>query len=115
MKPPKNTRYVRAFIGIVNYYIDMWDKQSHLIHPLNALKSHKARFKWTDAEHKSFDDIKCVVSQDTLLAYTDFNKRFDIHMDASNYQLGAVIFHNGKSIAFYSRKLTGLQTWYTVT
>ena len=67
------------------------------------------KFKWTDVEQKSFDDIKCTVSHDTLLLYLDFNKRFDIHTDAINYQLGAVIIQNGKPIAFYSRKLTETQ------
>ena len=47
--------------------------------------------------------------------YPDSNERFDIHMDANNYQLGAGIIPNVKSIAFYSRKLKGLQTQYTVT
>ena len=56
----------------------------------------------------------CAVSQDTLLAYPDFNEHFYIHTGASNYQLGAKIIHNGKPIAFYRRKLTGSQTRYTV-
>ena len=50
MKPPKNTKQVCAFIGIVNYYRDMWAKQSHLLHHLTSLISHKVRFKWTDLE-----------------------------------------------------------------
>ena len=53
--------------------------------------SHKVRFKWTDLEQKSFDDIKRAVSQDTLLAYPDYNRQFDIHTDARDYYLGAVI------------------------
>ena len=36
-------------------------------------------------------------------------------MDASEFQLGSVISEYCKPIAFYSRKLTGLQTRYTVT
>ena len=44
MKPPKNTKEVRVFIGIFNYYRDMWYKRSHLIHPLTALTSHKVKF-----------------------------------------------------------------------
>ena len=50
-----------------------------------------------------------------MLAYPDFSKRFDIHTDSSDYQLGAVISQEGKPIAFYSRKLSGAQTRYTVT
>ena len=93
----------------------MCTKRSHLLHPLTALTSNKVKFKWTEVEQKVFDDIKRVVSQDTLLAYPYFNTRFDIHTDASDYHLGAVIIHNGKQISFYSRKITGPQTWYTVT
>ena len=61
------------------------------------------------------DYIKHAVSQDTLLAYQALNKRFDIHSNASDYHLGAVISQNGKPIALYSRKLTGPHPWYTVT
>ena len=35
-------------------------------------------------------------------------------MGAIEYQLGAVIGQDGKPIAFYSRKITGPQAWYTV-
>ena len=45
-----------------------------------------------------------------MLAYPDFNKPFEIHTDASHYQLGAVISQNGKPIAFYSYKLNNAQT-----
>ena len=93
----------------------MWSKRLHLIHTLTSLTSHKVKFKWTKLEQKVFDDITRAVSQDTLLAYPDYNKRFDVHTDASDYQLGAVIIQNDKPIAFYSRKMTGLQTWYAVT
>ena len=115
MTTPKNTKEVRAFICIVNYYRDMWSKRSHLLHPSTALTSHKVKFEWTDVEQKVFDDIKHAVSQDTLLVYPNFNKLFDIHMDAIDYQLGAVISQNRKAIAFYSRKLTGPKTRYIVT
>ena len=115
MKQPKNTKEVRAFIGIVNWYMDMWIKRSHLLHPLTELKSHKVMLKWTNLEQKDFGDIKCAVSQDTLLVYPDFNKHFDIYTDVSDCQLGVVIIHNGKKNIFYSRKLTGPQTRYAVT
>jgi hypothetical protein len=56
-----------------------------------------------------------MVVADTLLAYPDFSKEFEIHTDASDYQLGATICQNGKPIAFFSRKLMGAQLNYTMT
>jgi hypothetical protein len=53
------------------------------------------------------------VSQETLLAFPDFETEFHVYTDASNKQLGAVIFQEGKPLAFYSRKLNSAQTCYT--
>ena len=56
----------------------MWAKRSHLLYPLTTLMSHNVKLKWTNMEEKLFDAIKRAVSQDTLLAYLDFNACFDI-------------------------------------
>ena len=73
------------------------------------------KFKWTDVEQRAFEYIKHTVAHYTLLAYPDFNKRFDINMDTINYQLVAVITRDGKPISLYSPKLTETKTRYTVT
>ena len=87
----------------------MWDRRSHILHPLMACTSPKVKFKWTSLEQKVFHEIKGTVARNTLLAYPYFNKRFDIHMDAIDYQLGAVISQDGNPIAFYGRKLTEMK------
>ena len=43
---------------------------------------------------------------------SDVNKRFDIHTDASDYQLSALIIQEGKPITFYNSKLTVPQKIY---
>ena len=55
------------------------------------------------------------MAKETLLAYPDFRKPFDVNTDASKLQLGACISQNGRPIAFYSRKLSDAQTRYTTT
>ena len=55
------------------------------------------------------------MDRDTFLAYTDFNEEFKNNTDARKFQLGSVIMHIGKLMAFYSRKLTYDQKRYTVT
>ncbi len=50
-----------------------------------------------------------------VLAYPDFTKPFDICTNASTKQLGAVITQDNRPIVFFSRKLSGAQSKYTVT
>ena len=48
-----------------------------------------------------------------LLAYTYFNKLFDIQKDAIYFQIRAVISQERKQITYFSRKPTGTQNRYT--
>ena len=64
---------------------------------------------------KAFQKMKMALSQYTVLTYPDFTKPFHIHTDASDYQLGSVIYQNNRPIAFYTRKITNPQTKYTIT
>ena len=113
IQPPTTRRQLRRFIGMINYYRDMWPRRSDLMAPLTRLCSKAVPFKWTAIEQKAFVNLKRIISKETLLAYPDFNKPFEIHTDASDLQLGAVISQGGRPIAFYSRKLSDAQTRYT--
>ncbi len=112
---PKTRKQLRSFIGMVNYYRDMWPKRSHILAPLSALTSSKVKWEWTLEHQSAFDATKVAIAQETLLTYPDFNKPFVIHTDASKVQLGACISQDGKPVAFYSRKLNPAQTRYTTT
>jgi len=50
-----------------------------------------------------------------VLAYPCFSKPFEIYTNASTLQLGAVITQENRPIAFFSRKLSGAQSKYTIT
>src|SRR5687767_12452354 len=100
---------------MINYYRDIWPQRAHLLTPLTALTSEKVKFIWTKEHQRAFDKMKRAISRETLLAYPNFSEIFEIHTDASLYQLGACIPQNGRPIAFYSRKLNPAQTRYTTT
>ena len=70
---------------------------------------------WSDECEEAFTQIKKIVSREVMLAYPNFNKKFEIYTDASTKQLGAVITQDNRPIAFYSKKLTKCQQRYTVT
>ena len=114
---PKTKKELRRFIGMINYYRDMWPRRSETLGPLTKLcsQSKNVKFKWTEEHDRAFNNMKRLLSKHSLLVYPDFNKPFEIHTDASKNQLGAVISQNGKPIAFYSRKLSNAQTRYTTT
>ena len=40
---PKNRRQLRGFIGMVNYYRDMWCKRAHILAPLSKMTSTKVK------------------------------------------------------------------------
>ena len=113
--PPKNVKQLRSFLGLINYYRDMWIRRSHILAPLNALNRKGVKYEWKPEHQRAFDNIKRVMAKDTLLHYPDFNKPFEIHTDASLHQIGAVITQEGKPVAFYSRKLRNGQHNYTTT
>jgi RNase H-like domain found in reverse transcriptase/Reverse transcriptase (RNA-dependent DNA polymerase)/Retroviral aspartyl protease len=110
---PNNKRELRRFIGMVNYYRDLWIRRSDVLAPLAALTSKTTKWNWTDDHTKAFNLMKQIVSKETLLSYPIFNQCFEIYTDASKTQLGSVISQQGKPIAFYSRKLNAAQTRYT--
>jgi len=113
IKEPTNKKELRSFIGMINFYRDMWQRRSDLLAPLSALTSKTSPWKWTEVEQKAFEAIKQMISKETLLTFPKFNEPFHVHADASKYQLGAVISQNNKPIGFYSRKLNSAQINYT--
>ena len=78
-----NKRQIHRFIGMVNYYRDMWIRRSETLAPLTALVSKEANWKWTKVHQTAFNNMKKLVPREVLLSYPNFNDIFEIHTDAS--------------------------------
>ena len=118
LQRPTNKTEVRHFVGMVQYYRDLWPRRSEILLPLTDLtkgKDKKGPIEWTPECENAFITMKRLIAKQVLLAYPDFNKKFTIYTDASDFQLGAVIMQEGKPLAFYSRKLTQAQRNYTTS
>jgi RNase H-like domain found in reverse transcriptase len=115
IKAPTTHKQLRRFIGMVNYYRDMWPQRSHFLAPLSSMTLAKVIWTWTTEHQEAFDQMKAHIAKETLLTFPNFNKEFEIHMDASKLQLGACVSQEGKPVAFYSCKLNPAQTRYTTT
>jgi Reverse transcriptase (RNA-dependent DNA polymerase) len=60
IKAPKTgtRKELRQFIGIVNYYRDMWFCRTDLLAPLTSLTSIQVKFEWLSSHQQAFDKIK---------------------------------------------------------
>jgi hypothetical protein len=112
---------------MVQYYCDLWARRSNLLAPLTSLVgecgqtkttrakgTNKVPWHWDEVHQRAFDHVKVTIAKEVVLAYSDYSKVFEIYMDASSKQLGAVIKED-RPIAFFSQKLSTTQHIYSVT
>ncbi len=61
---------------------------------MNTTKMNKTKIKpwqWDPIHQQAFDNVKAAIARETVLAYPEFLKPFEIYTDASSTQLGAMI------------------------
>ena len=101
IKRPTTPKQLRTFLGLVNFYRDVWEKRSHILAPLSKLSSVKPKdWTWGRKHKKAFRKIKEVLSKKAILAYPNFDKPFHLYNDASDLQLGATLLQNGKPLGY---------------
>jgi hypothetical protein len=113
---------------MVQYYRDLWARRSEMIAPLTswvgecsqtkvtkAKGTRKVPWYWAEVHQRACDDIKATIAKEVVLAYPDFDKVFEIYIDASKKQLGSVITQSNRPLVFFSRKLSVQQQIYSVT
>ncbi len=128
IKPPTGVRQLRHFLGMVQYYRDLWARWSNMLAPLTSLvgecgqtKSTKAKgtkkvpWHWDEVHQRVLDHVKATIAKDVVLAYPDNAKVFEIYTDASSKQLGAVITQDKRPTVFFSWKRSDTQHKYSVT
>lgn len=117
---PSNLRQVRGFLGVAGWYRRFIENFSSIVFPITETISSKRRFLWTPEAQASFEKIKTLLTSAPVLINPDFEKKFYVHCDASDYGIGAVLIQlddegQERPIAFMSRKLNSAQRNYSVT
>jgi hypothetical protein len=97
IKPPTGVKQPRHFLDMVQYYHDLWARQSNMLAPLTSLarecgqtKTTKAKgtkkvpWHWDEVHQRAFNHVKATIAKDVVLAYPDYSKVFEIYTDASS-------------------------------
>jgi hypothetical protein len=128
IQPPTNVKELRHFLGMMQYYRDLWARRRKMLAPLTSLVGEFGQTKVTRAKgtkkapwhgdevhQRAFNHVKAMIAREVVLAYPDYSKVFEIYTNASSKQLGAVITQGNRPIAFFSWKLSATQCKYSVT
>ena len=120
---PKTVTDVRSFLGFTNYYRQFIKDYAKVARPLNVLTSGKNAAKkkklveWDEQCQKAFDTLKDLCTSTPILAYADYKKEFQLHMDACERGLGGVLYQKDENglqrvIAYASRSLSHTERNY---
>jgi len=111
MKPPRNLKQLKSFLGLVGFCGRLFKGEADILTPLFDLAGKK--FIWDPKHQKAFDDMKVLARQDWLLCWPKHNAPFKIDTDSSDCQLGGVIKQFGFPVACFTCKLSPAQKNYT--
>lgn len=119
---PSCRKDLKRFLGTATWYRRFVPQFSTIAGPLNKLTSNKKGgppFKWTPEAGAAFHKLKeCLVSA-PVLSCPDYDKSFEVHTDASNYGVGAMLTQTiaGKEhpIAYMSKSLSAAERNYSIT
>ena len=118
-KPPQNTAEVRSFLGLVQYCAKFLPDYAQVAEPRRILTRRDQQFMWGDAQEKSFQKLKDLLTQADTLAYFKNECRTRIVADAGPTGIGAVLtqLQDGiwRVISYASRNLTDVEMRYSQT
>lgn len=114
---PTNVKAVRSFVGLASYFRRFVKGFATIIKPMTDLLTKKEIFVWNAAQEKAFEEIKLKLSSRPVLAIYNVNAKTEVHTDASQHGLGAVLFQEQDDkrmhpISFFSRKTTNDEAKY---
>lgn len=116
---PTDKRAVRRFLGLCAYYRRFVKDFSKIAEPLTRLTKEDMPFTWTSEQEEAFNELRQRLLHHPVLAHFHEEAETEIHTDASNLGLGAVLvqLQNGEErvVAYASRTLSRAEINYSAT
>lgn len=119
ISPPKSVKDVRSFLGAASWYRKFVPNFARITAPLVQLVKKNQRWFWGPEQDAAFQAVKDALRQSPVLICPDFSRPFQLHTDASEQGLGAVLIQEvdgmERAVAYASRTLHPAETKYSTT
>jgi len=115
---PTDRKQLRKLLGVISFYRRYIPHLAHIVAVWTDMLKKGVKFKWSGAAEQAFVHVKSLLSNEPILRAPNFNKNFQVAVDASVVAVGAVLLqeHNGvpHPICYYSKRLNQHQSRYSV-
>jgi RNase H-like domain found in reverse transcriptase/Reverse transcriptase (RNA-dependent DNA polymerase)/Integrase zinc binding domain/Chromo (CHRromatin Organisation MOdifier) domain/Retroviral aspartyl protease len=112
---PSNTKELRRFLGLSNYFRRFIKDYSSIAAPLTRLTGSQSKFEWTLACQEAFEMIKFALTNAPVLALPNPTRPYVVWSDASIVGSGAVLIQDEKPVAYTSRKFSPAEAAFSTT
>ncbi|KFD69273.1 hypothetical protein M514_18422 [Trichuris suis] len=114
--PPQNVKELRRFLGLCGYYRRFVRQFAMVARPLTTLLRKSVPWQWGRDEEEAFLGLKRRLTESPILRHFDDELPTEIHTDASQHGLGAVLVQRGplgeQVVAYISRTLSKTEVRY---
>ena len=107
LAPPTTVKGIRSFLGHAGFYRRFIKDFSKIARPLCRLLEKETKFNFDDFCKAAFEEIKLILVQAPIIAASEWDQRFEMMCDASDFAMGAVLGQRKDKIfraIYYARR-----------
>lgn len=112
IEPPKNTKALSRFLGMVTYVSKFVPHLSARTANLRNLMRKEVFWEWTTIHEEEFRNLKDVLTKSPVLQFYDEKKDIVLSVDSSKDGIGAVLLQDGLPVAYASKAMSETQKRY---
>ncbi|MCO5601915.1 hypothetical protein L7F22_056041 [Adiantum nelumboides] len=102
---PQSVSEVRGFLGLTGWCRIFIQDYALISKPLTELTQIDETFIWTEKRDFAFNELKNLLAKSPVLKLPDFEKTFEVIVDACAKGVGGILRQEGHPIAYESRQL----------
>ena len=116
LKLPDTEKQIKSFLGMTGYYRKFVKDYAKVAYGLTKYLKKNTKINKSDPQYiDSFQKLKSLLINAPILKYPDFNKKFKLTTDASDFALGAVLTQDEHPLCYASRTLNDHEKKYSTT